>query len=114
MPSGLAGTCGLFTSPLVTLASMRHTGKTAKVAPGQHISAHLRRRRPQRPSLRWLFDAVRDGGVQLICRLYGYEGYPVIPLPANVSDADQKAKRSVFYTYARHDKLVCGVLLEGA
>jgi LmbE family N-acetylglucosaminyl deacetylase len=45
--------------------------------------------------------------------LTGYEGYPVIPLPANVSDADQKAKRSVFYTYARHDKLVWGVLLEG-
>jgi LmbE family N-acetylglucosaminyl deacetylase len=44
----------------------------------------------------------------------GYEGYPVIPLPANVSDADQKAKRSVFCTYARHDKLVWDILLGSA
>jgi LmbE family N-acetylglucosaminyl deacetylase len=46
--------------------------------------------------------------------LTGYEGYPVIPLPANVSDADQKAKRSAFFTYARHDKPVWDILLESA
>ena len=44
--------------------------------------------------------------------LIGYEGYPVIPLPANVSDADQKAKQSVFFTYAQHDKLVLDFLAE--
>ncbi len=44
----------------------------------------------------------------------GYEGYPVIPLPANVSDADQKAKQSAFFTYAQHDKLVGDLLAESA
>jgi LmbE family N-acetylglucosaminyl deacetylase len=44
----------------------------------------------------------------------GYKGYPVILLPATVSDADQKAKRSVFFTYARHDKLVWDLLAERA
>ena len=44
----------------------------------------------------------------------GYEGYPVIPLPANVSDADQKAKQSAFFTYAQHDKLVRDFLAESA
>jgi len=42
----------------------------------------------------------------------GYEGYPVIPLPANVSDADLKAKQSAFFTYAQHDKLVSDLLAE--
>jgi LmbE family N-acetylglucosaminyl deacetylase len=46
--------------------------------------------------------------------LIGYEGYPVIPLPANVSDADQKAKQSAFFTYAQHDKLVWDLLAESA
>jgi len=44
----------------------------------------------------------------------GYEGYPVIPLPANVSAADQKAKESAFLTYAQHDKLALDLLADGA
>ena len=44
----------------------------------------------------------------------GYEGYTVIPLPANVSDADQKAKRSAFLTYAQHDKLLWDLLAKSA
>lgn len=44
----------------------------------------------------------------------GYEGYPVVPLPANVSDADQKAKQSAFLAYAQHDKLVWDLLAKGA
>jgi LmbE family N-acetylglucosaminyl deacetylase len=44
--------------------------------------------------------------------LIGYEGYPVVPLPANVSGPDQKAKQSAFFTYAQHDKLVSDFLAE--
>ena len=44
----------------------------------------------------------------------GYEGYPVIPLPANVSDADQKAKQSAFFTYVQHDKPVRDLIAESA
>jgi len=44
----------------------------------------------------------------------GYEGYPVIPLPANVSDADQKAKQSAFFTYAQHDRLVQDLIAKSA
>lgn len=43
----------------------------------------------------------------------GYEGYPVIPLPANVSDTDQKAKQSAFFAYAQNDKQVWDLLAEG-
>lgn len=46
--------------------------------------------------------------------LNGYEGYPVIPLPANVSGADQKAKKSAFITYAQHDKLAWDLLSDSA
>lgn len=42
----------------------------------------------------------------------GYEGYPVIALPANVSDADQETKQLALLTYAKHDKQVW-TLLEG-
>lgn len=44
--------------------------------------------------------------------LSGYEGYPVIPLPANVSDADQTAKWHAFITYAQYDKFARDVLAE--
>jgi LmbE family N-acetylglucosaminyl deacetylase len=44
----------------------------------------------------------------------GYTGYPVIPLPANVSETDQKAKDSAFYTYAQYDKQVLNLLTEGS
>ena len=44
----------------------------------------------------------------------GYTGYPVIPLPANVPDTDQKAKNNAFYTYAQHDKQVHNLLAEGS
>jgi LmbE family N-acetylglucosaminyl deacetylase len=43
----------------------------------------------------------------------GYEGYPVTPLPTNVSDADQKTKQSAFFTYAQHDKQVWNLLENG-
>jgi LmbE family N-acetylglucosaminyl deacetylase len=42
----------------------------------------------------------------------GYEGYPVIPLPANVSAADLKAKQSAFFAYAQYDKIVWDLLAE--
>jgi LmbE family N-acetylglucosaminyl deacetylase len=43
----------------------------------------------------------------------GYEGYPVVPFPANVSVLDQKAKKSAFLTYAQHDKLIWDLLAKG-
>ena len=44
----------------------------------------------------------------------GYEGYPVIHLPVNVPDVDQKAKQSAFLTYVQHDKQVRDLLSESA
>jgi LmbE family N-acetylglucosaminyl deacetylase len=44
----------------------------------------------------------------------GYEGYPVIRLPANLSDADRKAKQSALLTYTQHDELVRDLLAESA
>ena len=40
----------------------------------------------------------------------GYEGYPITNLPANLSDADQTAKQTTFFTYAPYDSQVCGSL----
>ncbi len=45
--------------------------------------------------------------------LIGYDGYPVIALPVNVSDANEKAKQSAFSTYAQHDKQLCALFAEG-
>lgn len=44
----------------------------------------------------------------------GYEGYPVLPLPANVPAADLEAKQSAFLTYAQHDKVVWDLFAESA
>jgi len=46
--------------------------------------------------------------------LIGYEGYPVVPLPANVPAADLEGKQSAFLTYVQHDKPVWDLLTGSA